>query len=85
MSTVSIIDNPSTRTNMGKTKAEIIYDIVLANAGNTSITPNVVLGRSVQIYKAMVQSGVVKEYNNDDDFNYSECMMYQAPFDMKGI
>lgn len=75
-----IIEGLTRKTNLGKTKSEIMYDLVRSNAGNTNISTEDIVRRSVRIYDNMVDIGMIKEYPDtagcsSSDYNsYSEFM-----------
>ena len=75
-----IIEGLGRKTNLGKTKSEIMYELVRSNAGNTNISTEDIVRRSTRIYDNMVSIGMIREYpdtagcSSSDYNNYSEFM-----------
>lgn len=73
-----IIEGLERKTNLGKTKSEIMYELVRSNAGNTNISTEDIVRRSARIYDNMVDIGMIREYPTDDP-NYP---LRDEPFNM---
>ena len=73
-----IIEGLDRKTNLGKTKSEIMYELVRSNAGNTNISTEDIVRRSARIYDNMISIGMIREYLTDDP-NYP---LRDEPFNM---
>ena len=60
------VEGISRKTSLGKTKSEIIYELVKINAKNEQIRTIDVVLRSKLIYDDMVEMGIIVEYEPDD-------------------
>ena len=73
-----IIEGLERKTNLGKTKSEIMYELVRSNAGNTNISTEDIVRRSARIYDNMVNIGMIREHPTEEP-NYP---LRGNPFDM---